>query len=225
MIDKIRYLLSYLSPKLIEKIDSQINGEIIVEMVNGQYRVCVDRYWQSGVYPQKIMKIGLTDSQRYSLKVKRILILGFGAGSMVQILNNHFPHAQITGVDLDPEMIKIGNKYFGLADVENLKIIISDAYQYVYKILKKKNFDLIVSDLFIGCETPIFVYRNEFLKMIYQILTPKGIFICNCSYNKEHKMQTDNLVRQIYLIFPNVEKLIKFPNLIIRAKKTLLFSA
>lgn len=151
--------------------------------------------------------------------IKHILLLGLGCGSMAKVLYNQFPSARITGVEIDKKMIEIGKKYFELKKINKLKIVISDAYRFIKSSRKKQCYDLIVSDLFIGCETPKSALDTHFLKMIYQILRDDGIFICNCSYNQEHKAQTDNFLKKVTGLFPKVKTVIKYPNFIIRAYK------
>ena len=44
-----------------------------------------------------------------------------------------YPHAQITGVDIDAVMLSLGKKYFGLSDIPQLSLIVADAKDFVQR--------------------------------------------------------------------------------------------
>ena len=60
--------------------------------------------------------------------IKKILVLGLGAGSIVKVINKYFPKSKITAVEIDPMMVEIGKKHFDLEKARNLEIIIGDAF-------------------------------------------------------------------------------------------------
>jgi spermidine synthase len=40
---------------------------------------------------------------------------------------------EITGVEIDPEIIKLANRYFKLDEIQQLEIVIDDAFEFVLK--------------------------------------------------------------------------------------------
>jgi predicted membrane-bound spermidine synthase len=60
----------------------------------------------------QIMPVALT----YPPAIKRILMIGLGAGSISTYLGRAMPDAQIDVVELDPGVIAAGRKYFGLEE-------------------------------------------------------------------------------------------------------------
>src|SRR5690606_17993240 len=76
-----------------------------------------------------------------------------------------------------PEVIKIANKYFGLENIPNLEIVISDAQQFV-KINSEK-YDLIIIDIFQDKEMPSFLFEKEFSEDLISLLDTNGVILFN----------------------------------------------
>jgi len=85
------------------------------------------------------------------LKVERdppgsILILGFGAGSAASIIRKEIGlKAPITGVEGDPEMLRIAKEYFHVDRLKDLQLIHSDALEFVGR--NTQRYDLVLVDL------------------------------------------------------------------------------
>ncbi len=57
---------------------------------------------------------------------KSILILGITGGSVIKTLVDK---GRITGIEIDPNIIIIANKYFYLDEIKNLEILVDDAFE------------------------------------------------------------------------------------------------
>ena len=111
-------------------------------------------------------------------QIKSVLILGFGAGSVAHILQkeNGCP-CSITGVEIDEEVIALAKKHFGLGELKNLDIHISDAAGFLSKETKPYHF--IVVDIFLDHRTPEKFLHSAFLKTLYDHLLPGGTVLFN----------------------------------------------
>ena len=172
-------LLSYLIPINIFKTKSKIsktlevtwaNGELVLDTLNTNY---------SYGSLQRILKKGLkVVGFEKILEMQSILILGVAAGSVIKTLTHEINFTgEITGVEIDEEIIKIGNDFFNLNDIQNLEIIIEDAYKFVLKT--KKKYDLIVVDIFEDNKMPNFLYEKYFIERLCFILNIKGFIVFN----------------------------------------------
>ncbi|MEK7592083.1 MAG: methyltransferase domain-containing protein [Patescibacteria group bacterium] len=220
MISAVSKILSYIIPQKIEVVKSEIQGDILVEYYRGEYRVTVDSYWQSGSYARGVIRAALNNLSMPRVSVRKLLFLGIGPGSMVEILREEFPKVHTTGVDIDSAMLDIGRKYFNLSSDKNTSLVVSDAWEYLEKLKKSELFQVVVSDLFIGCDTAYDLRTNDFLQGIYTHLSNGGVYISNSSYIEKYRNQTDEFIQKVRKIFDRVEVITRYPNRIIRGYKS-----
>ena len=69
------------------------------------------------------------------------------------------------------------NVYFHLDQIQNLEIIIDDAFEFVLKT--KDNYDLIIIDIFQDTKMPNFLFETFFINRICDLLQPKGFILFN----------------------------------------------
>src|SRR3989344_2463260 len=120
--------MMFFFPKTVETRISKINGTISVIKLFGKWSINAGGYTQSGGLVESIWKSVLVGIKKTERLVKpRILILGLGAGSSAGISAALWKDAKLTGIELDPLMIKLGKTYLHLDQIANLRIIQSDA--------------------------------------------------------------------------------------------------
>lgn len=69
----------------------------------------------------------------------KFAVLGVGGGLLIRYLLEKYPTASVVGVELDPEMVEIAQKYFGLPDTmaqqsQRLRIMVEDALDFIRRI-------------------------------------------------------------------------------------------
>lgn len=218
-MNSILQLFSFLVPQKIEVVKSKIQGDITVENYRGEYRVTVDSYWQSGSYARDVIRAALHGLPTTHASVKKMLFLGIGPGSMIQVIRESYPEVHITGVDLDPVMLDMGRKYFHVQNDDRMSLVVSDASEFVKKLKKTEQFQIVVSDLFIGCDTGEDLRSQEFVSGIYEHLAHGGVYISNSSYIAKYQQQTDEFISGIREVFDSFEIISRYPNRIIRGRK------
>ena len=115
---------------------------------------------------------------------KNILLLGMGAGSVINLLKNKFQQdGHITAIEIDADIIRIAGEYFELNQYRGLTVENADAYTYVNRTINR--FDLIIVDIYIDLDVPQLFESNEFIDQLFHISTPGGMIIYN-------KVVTDN---------------------------------
>lgn len=176
-------MLSWFYPIILEKRKSEFNGEIDVVKSFGKISVRVGGFEQSGPMVEKIWGKALKN-----ILAKRVLILGYGAG----IIARFFPNSEIVGIEIDPEMISIGKKYFP----SRANIILSDA-----KNIPAGKFDLIVVDIYTGKEFPQFFETIPFL----ETLKKKGSKVVFNRLKFNRKVDLNTFEKNIRSVFKNVK--------------------
>ena len=209
--------------KILYKGQSQFNGEVKVTEHLGIRRLVAagftqsqtlrenghagQRYWEGMVPPD--LSLG-PDA--------RVLLLGLGAGTIAKIITERFGRITIDGVEIDPLMIELGQKYFAL-DSPNLNIIIDDAVKFVKEARFK--YDLICTDLFMGGSVPKEFQSREFLEDIKRLLQEKGRVAINKIFSGQKELEDfENFVRSIFPVVHSfvVRGNVKLDNVIVYAQ-------
>jgi len=130
-----------------------------------------------------------------------VLILGLGAGTIVNILKEKFPEIHITAVDNNKEMISLSNVY----SLVNLTLE-RDAFDYMEEC--SDQFSLIIVDLFDGMKFDMKVITDLFLNDCKRCLKPGGYLVVNvpnlsqCELNFHEAKRND--VQNIYFFRASV---------------------
>lgn len=200
--------LSFFWPQVLEKVVSPISGEIKVIEQFGERRLEVGGMTQSGGLVEKIWKEALTSCQADQLS--SCLILGLGGGTAAKIISSNCPADQLSsckliGVEIDAKIIRLGKKYFGLGEIENLEIVIGDAVKYVSRESGGGRFDLILVDLYQGREIPVKCQSMRFLENLGKIKTKNGLIIFNRLYSRDERQGADEFIKKCRRFFDSVK--------------------
>jgi spermidine synthase len=156
------------------------NGELVMDSQNTNY---------SYGSLQRILRLGLKNiGYDKILPMEHVLVLGVAGGSVIKTLVEEIKYkGKITGVEIDPEIIKIANAYFKLNEVKNLKIVIDDAFEFVLKTPKK--YDLIIIDIFQDTTMPNFLFEPFFTNRVCLLLKSHGFILFNTMLLDEKQNQ------------------------------------
>jgi len=111
---------------------------------------------------------------------KRILFVGLGGGTLPMAIHHYFPTVPIDNIELDPDVVKVAKKYFGLTEDDNMKVYVRDARVQVRRLLRQKTkYDIIFMDTFRGGYIPYHLTTKEFMENLKDILTPEGVIVNN----------------------------------------------
>ena len=143
----IKKIFSYLIPIKIYETKSSLSKSIEVTWANGELVLDSENTNYSYGSLQRILRYGLKNiGYEKIVPMNHILVLGVAGGSIIKTLVDEINYkGKITGVEIDPKIIKIANTYFKLDEVKNLEIIIGDAFEFVLKT--KTKYDLISHSL------------------------------------------------------------------------------
>lgn len=184
----IKKILSYFIPINIYHKNSEINKSLEVTWANGQLVLDSKNTNYSYGSLQRILRKGLHYIGFERIRgFKNILVLGVAGGSVIKTLVDEIKFkGQITGVELDANVIEIANKYFGLNELQNLEIVIDDAFEFVLKT--KEKYDLIIIDIFQDTKMPNFLFEDFFINRINFLLNVNGFILFNTmTLNKKDK--------------------------------------
>jgi spermidine synthase len=133
--------------------------------------------------------------------VKRIAIVGLAAGTTARQATAVFGAIPIDGFEIDPEIIAVGRKYFGMT-MPNLNAITEDGrwgleqspYQY----------DLVAVDAYRPPYIPPHMTTQQFFQIAYDHLTPEGALAINVGRAPGDRRLINGLATTIATIFPSI---------------------
>jgi spermidine synthase len=170
-------LLSYVSGRTLEKRHSQINGVLEVCYQFGRKVLHSENANYSYDSLHKLFQQAFKYVQLRNRKIKTVLILGFGAGSVASILLHEYKlDVKVTGVERDPIVLELGRKYFQTDKMPNLTIIEGDARSFV---ASTKQYDLIVHDVFVDRDVPLILIDPDYVQRLIKCTSNKGIGLFN----------------------------------------------
>ncbi|MBN1534690.1 MAG: fused MFS/spermidine synthase [Spirochaetes bacterium] len=133
----------------------------------------------------------------------RALFLGYGAGTAATLYRRHYPAMDLTGIELDPGMVRAGRKYLG--DRSGARVIIGDARSALCVLSER--FDVIVSDVFRFPYMPHHTATVEYFRLIRGRLARDGVLVYNCGRYDEDDTLSRGIARSIAAVFPHVQVL------------------
>ncbi|GAA6767863.1 methyltransferase domain-containing protein [Flavobacterium sp. CGRL1] len=194
----IQKLFSYLYPIKIFKKKSARSKVIEVTWANGELVLDSENTNYSYGSLQRILRYGLRNiGYNKVLEMDHILVLGVAGGSVIKTLVDEIEYkGKITGVEIDAEMIQIANQYFNLNEIQQLEIVIDDAFEFVLKT--KDKYDLIIIDIFEDTNMPNFLFEKFFSERICFLLKDKGFVLFNTMILDEaHNVRNRKYISEI----------------------------
>ena len=168
---------SYIWPVTINNYSSSHSGELYIRYFLGKKVLDSKHTNYSFGGLQKVLKRAL-ELLPFNLDTKKILILGLGAGSVLEtIRKQHSKTAHITGVEIDATILQIAHEEFGIAENPLTKLVQEDATVFIAN--NADTYDLIIIDLFIIDTIPEAALEATFLKQVVKAMEPGGCMVFN----------------------------------------------
>lgn len=174
------------SVKIYENIDKDHKYQIYEEYIENDTYITYrpqPNYIYSCTYKNNPLKdqIALTYIAPILLrKVKKVLILGAGAGENIRQLRVINKELDITAIDINPEVFEIACKFFDVEKSKNIHLIVFDAMEFL--IQTKDIYDCIIVDVYKGDSIPYNCLTKEFFELIYTHLSSEGMLFMNTNF-------------------------------------------
>lgn len=173
----IKKIASYFFPIKFRAGSSSENPVLELFLFKGQWQLATkDAVYSDGTrYQPMVAAFNLIESRLKN--VEKVLMLGVGLGSAVEILDEMNYHPKITLVDIDELVLKWAKEFLGKDLKKETEFICKDAYAFIQNT--NCSYDIIIVDIFKGRAIPEFVSTASFLAACKAKLSDKGIFILN----------------------------------------------
>jgi len=122
------------------------------------------------------------------------LIVGLGGGSMVHFLQRYVPKLRVDAVEIDPVVVDMAQRYFGVENNQQVKLITQDAFVFFDET--PSTYSTIYMDAFLkpaadtdNTGVPLNLRTQRFYKSLQKKLKPDGVVVFNI--NPHPKVRDD----------------------------------
>ena len=143
-------------------------------------------YFNAGFKPQQLHRVG---------------IIGLAAGTIAHQFTKVYGPVPIDGVEIDPAIINVGQKYFGMNE-PNLHVYVQDGRTFVDTT--HAQYDLIAIDAFQQPYIPFQLTTREFFSAIRSHLSPTGVVVLNTGHTEHDYRLVQAFVNTMSTVFPSV---------------------
>jgi len=134
-------------------------------------------------------------------QITSLAIVGLAAGTTARQASLVYPNIQIEGIEIDPEIVAVGKKYFGM-DLPNIHITVQDG-RWALKN-NPNTFQIISVDAYRPPYIPWQMTTLEFFQMARDHLTRDGVLVLNVGRSPEDRRLVNVLSSTLLAVFPSV---------------------
>ena len=116
-------------------------------------------------------------SLAYNPDARRILIIGLGGASAPKRMWRDFPQLQVEVAELDPAVVDVARRFFGLREDGRLKVTAEDGRRFLAR--RADRWDAIIVDAYFSDSIPFHLTTREFLQLVRSRLDPGGVLVAN----------------------------------------------
>lgn len=115
---------------------------------------------------------------------ERVLIVGLGGGGVIHFFRRFSPQTQIDVVEIDPEVIRLADQWFGVRSGEGVRIIEADGVKFLANV--RVPYDTIFLDAYLKPSdatnvtgAPLAMRTQQFYREMHAALKPGGLVVFN----------------------------------------------
>lgn len=197
------------SGEVIETRESQYNtiyvvrqGEMIAMMFGVNRRLFTESLYNPAD-PRELPVVYtryMTAALAYPGQLRSALEIGLGGGRTAHYLHLHMPQLDLTSVELDPDVIALARRHFGVTPNEKLRIVQRDGRMFLRQ--SQERYDLIMVDAYRGTFVPFHLLTREFFQTVKRRLQPGGAVAQNI---EPTTMLYEAAIATLKAVFDNVD--------------------
>ncbi len=133
----------------------------------------------------------------------QVLVIGLAAGTVSSLWTDIYGPAPITGIELDPQIIAVGQTYFGM-NQPNLTAVAADGRRWLQTQPATRAWDVIAIDAYRVPYIPFHLTTVEFFRLASSRLRETGVVAINVGRTQTDQSLVDSLVATMNEVFPTV---------------------
>lgn len=136
-----------------------------------------------------------------SPEIESVLVVGMGAGSIADYFRSRIPGMEFDFVDVDPAVPEVARRFMGFEEGPGARVHVMDGRRFLETT--GRAWDLIFTDAYIGLSVPFHLTTREYLELVRDHLTPRGVFVLNLAAGIRHPFSRA-MARTVAAVFPRV---------------------
>ncbi|MEG4341717.1 fused MFS/spermidine synthase [Microcoleus sp. A003_D6] len=130
---------------------------------------------------------------------KNIYIIGFGGGSIPRFFHHYFADAMVECTDIDPTVVEVARKFFGIQFDDRLKVAIQDGREYLDQQNPTVKKDIIIVDAGFGSGyMPYRLVTQEFYQLCKTHLSMAGALVVNLFHKQEFNAAAVKTIQTVF---------------------------
>jgi predicted membrane-bound spermidine synthase len=133
--------------------------------------------------------------------VKSMALIGSAAGTIAKQYTKVYGPIPIDGAEIDPDIVSVGRKYFGMTD-PNFNVYVQDGRYFLRDV--QRTYDVIAVDAYRPPYIPFHLTTKEFFTNVKDHLNDGGVLAINAGHTASDFGLVDSLASTMKDVFPNV---------------------
>jgi len=168
--------LSYSFPVLLERAGNGVNDYVELYLSRNRLQLATYDALYSDDDKYVPALVAVNTIKKELPKIKRVLSLGAGLGSIVSVLRSNGSRPETWLVDTNATTLGWAREYL-MTDQQAIHFECIDAQEFIQQT--QQYFDLVFVDIFIGKTVPGFVTEKCFWEQCKRLLNPEGVLAFN----------------------------------------------
>jgi spermidine synthase len=170
----------------------ELNEGVVAHSVYNPSSVLTGGYWDLFLVPPALLDHPL----------RRVAILGNAGGTVARAYRRLYPQARIDGVEIDPKVTSVGERFFGLRPGPLLHVYNQDVRPFL--LSHSYRYDVICIDAYRQPYVPFYLATREFYELVRSRLHPGGIVALNVASLPGDHALVEHSAGTLAAVFPNV---------------------
>lgn len=136
--------------------------------------------------------------------IKGMAMIGSAAGTAMRQYEMVYPGVPVDGIEIDPEIVAVGERYFGMDTLKYATTHEQDGRTYLRTDGKNKQWSVVGIDAYHQPYIPFHLTTKEFFQEISDHLTPDGVAMINAGRTSADTRLVDALANTMLQVYENV---------------------
>jgi spermidine synthase len=154
----------------------------------------------------------MTAGLAYARNLASLVEIGSGGARTAWYLHRSMPDLPIASVELDPVVVELSHKYFGIKDEPNFSVPNEDGRQFLARA--NQRYDVVLLDAFHGPFVPFHLLTKEFYALVKQRLADGGVVLQNLDPDSS---LFDSVVKTLRTAFAQIDLYLADGNVVVVA--------